>query len=323
MLGLVSFIQKQWFLCGLLSVFILSAALPTLPEGDWQRTSKLGLVFMIFLFSGVSIQTGELVKGLFNYRLHVLIQVISLLVLPLVMMTIVYIIKPMGLPRDFELGLLILGALPTTVTSCVAFTTLAGGNVVGALVNASVGNLLGIFITPLWLVLYTQGTPFELELLPVLEKLGITVFLPLFIGQVIQTIFKEQLSKKRRKRIGISGQSFVLGILYLSMQNAYAQGGSISPMMIFHGVWMVSLYHMVALLLPWFFASAISLKDPDRICALFCASQKTLALGIPLISICFPNHSGLPLLALGILLYHPIQLLIAAFLADRLKISER
>jgi solute carrier family 10 (sodium/bile acid cotransporter), member 7 len=158
---MIRFLQRQWFLCALLAVFGLSAVLPPLPNGDWQRSAKLMLVFLIFLFSGISLRTGELLKSFFNLRLHLFIQILSLLVLPLIMMAIVNLLEPLGLPDDFLLGLLILGALPTTITSCVAFTTLAGGNVAGALVNASLGNLLGIVITPLWLMLYTKGTPFQ------------------------------------------------------------------------------------------------------------------------------------------------------------------
>lgn len=315
----MNFFRRQWFLLSLLSVFALSALLPSLPEGDWQRTTKLTLVFLIFFFSGISIQTGDLIKGVFHLRLHLFIQILNLAVLPLVMISVVQLIKPLELPKDFVLGLLILGALPTTVTSCVAFTTLAGGNVVGSLVNASLGNLLGVLITPLWLLLFTKGTPFQLELLPVLQKLSLTVFLPLFMGQVVQYVAQNRLNKKRRKAIGLGGQSLVLGILYVSMQKAYAQGAAFPVILLLHGAWIVGVYHLIALALPWFLSPVFQLNMEDRICSLFCASQKTLALGIPLISICFPDHPGLPLLALGILLYHPIQLLVSSYLTSHFR----
>lgn len=304
-----------------MSVLILSALLPPLPEGDWQRPTQLGMVFLIFLCSGISIQTKELVKGIFHLRLHLFVQITNLLVLPLVMWALVSLLSPLNLPMDFLLGFLILGALPTTVTSCVAFTTLSGGNIAGALVNASLGNLLGVFITPLWLIFFTEGTSFHLELLPVLKKLSLTVFLPLFLGQIIQSLFQNQLTKSRRKNIGMGSQIFVLGILYLSMQKAYAQGTDLPVALLIHGGWIVLIYHAIALALPWFLSPLLSLDKADRLCALMCASQKTLALGIPLISICFPGHPGLPLLALGILLYHPLQLLVAAFLSTKLRIE--
>jgi hypothetical protein len=46
-------------------------------------------------------------------------------------------------------GLLFLGVLPSTVQSCVVFTSVARGDVPGAVVSATVSNLAGIARTPL------------------------------------------------------------------------------------------------------------------------------------------------------------------------------
>ena len=63
------------------------------------------------------------------------------------------------LSAELYLGVLFVCPLPSTVQSSIAFTSIARGNVPAAVVSASVSNLLGIFITPLWsgVLLATQG----------------------------------------------------------------------------------------------------------------------------------------------------------------------
>ncbi len=47
-------------------------------------------------------------------------------------------------------------SMPTTVSTNVVFTQQAGGNAAVALINAVVGNIIGIFVSPGLLTLYLQ-----------------------------------------------------------------------------------------------------------------------------------------------------------------------
>ena len=51
---------------------------------------------------------------------------------------------------ELYLGILFLCALPATVQSSIAFTSLARGNVPAAVCSASVSSLLGVFLTRCW-----------------------------------------------------------------------------------------------------------------------------------------------------------------------------
>lgn len=55
---------------------------------------------------------------------------------------------------DLVQGLIVTMGMPTTISSNVVFTKLAGGNEAVAVVNAVIGNLIGIFVSPAWLYLY-------------------------------------------------------------------------------------------------------------------------------------------------------------------------
>jgi 2-amino-4-hydroxy-6-hydroxymethyldihydropteridine diphosphokinase len=59
---------------------------------------------------------------------------------------------------ELGLGLFYLCALPSTVSSSVAMTATAHGNVAGAVFNATLSSLIGIVVTPLWMAWVMKAT---------------------------------------------------------------------------------------------------------------------------------------------------------------------
>ena len=57
----------------------------------------------------------------------------------------------------------------------------------------------------------------------------------------------------------------------------------------------------------------------DVICAVFCASHKSLTLGIPVLRIVFPDHPYLPMLSAPLLMYHPIQIVLGGLLVPSIR----
>jgi sodium/bile acid cotransporter 7 len=55
----------------------------------------------------------------------------------------------------------------------------------------------------------------------------------------------------------------------------------------------------------------------DRIAAIFCGSKKTLASGVPMAKLIFGAHPAIGLILLPIMVYHQLQLLVCAVLAER------
>jgi sodium/bile acid cotransporter 7 len=318
-----SLLTRHWFILAFLACLLASRYLPALPAGPWQSALKMALVAAIFFFSGMGIRSHALLSGLGHWRLHLFIQVFSLLVTVMMCRGLDPVWERMGLDPSLRFGFLLLGALPTTVTSCVALTAAAGGNRVAAVVNASLGNLLGVFITPMWLVLFANMKNASVDIGPVVEKLCLLVLLPLAVGQVVQFILGDRLSDPVRKRLSSTGQVLLLGILYISFQKAFAVGLNMDAGTFITAVVICSGLHAVWLFLPWV-ASAWPMwrmDAADRRCALICSSQKTLAFGLPLLNICFPTHPDLPILSLPLLIYHPLQLFVAAALVPRLAAS--
>ena len=91
------------------------------------------------------------------------------------------------LERDLAVGLLIVGAVPSTLASAAVWTRRAGGNDAVALLVTMITNLACFIVTPLWL-LWTSGTSAELKLIPMVQRLTVIVVLPMAVGQLMRLI---------------------------------------------------------------------------------------------------------------------------------------
>lgn len=87
---------------------------------------------------------------------------------------------------------LLQACLPCTVNMCTTLTTSSHGDVSAAVFNASVGNLIGIFLTPL-LLLGLMHVHSSVSFAEVLVKLVIKVLAPMALGQAIQYLPFEQI----------------------------------------------------------------------------------------------------------------------------------
>ncbi len=59
------------------------------------------------------------------------------------------------------------------------------------------------------------------------------------------------------------------------------------------------------------------LNREDWIATYFCSVKKTLAMGVPLAILIFGSRADLSLILLPIMFYHPFQLFVNGFLANR------
>ena len=113
-------------------------------------------LFLLFFFYGAKLAPRETLLGLKNWRLHAVIFCFTFILFPIIGVGLKY--ATIGwLGQGLALGLLYLTLVPGTVQSSIAFTSVAHGNVAGAIVASSLSNILGVFLTPL-LVMLTMAT---------------------------------------------------------------------------------------------------------------------------------------------------------------------
>ena len=314
-LTLLQWLDKRYFLVGMVLVIALAAIYPDAgAKGgvlESKTTSGWVAVCTIFFLSGWSLKTKELVKAALYCKLNSVTQLFSLLFIPLVCYAVVNLLYLTSLDAKLLKGLLISSCLPTTVSMCVVLTKTAEGNDAAAIFNAAFGNLLGIFVTPV-LILVLVGNESSMALGEVLLKLVLKILVPLAVGQCVQFGVSGARGyytahKKQFKRVQ---ETLLLWIVYTTFCQTFHVGTDAkAPDFIATLVLVVALYvffcacsfHVSGL-------AALNFSRRDRVAVLFCATHKTVAAGIPMLNTIFEGHADLGMFVLPLLIWHPLQL---------------
>jgi len=314
-------IKSQWYSVVMGALFILAWGFPSLAgminTGGWAKTIA---IMIIFFFTGLSLRTEDILPGITSWRLHVYIQGFCYIFMPIVCWVVMKTVGQ-GLHEALVIGFFLLSVLPITISSCVVFTQLAGGNFSGALFNAVIGNILGIFLSPLLflLMLGMTGISVKVNTWEILSSLGTMVLAPLVVGQIIHIFARDRI--KGLISIGsLVNRWCILLIIYFAFGQIFSEdlkmisfSGMILPLaLIIPG-------HIFFLWIAGFGGRFLGFNEKDRIAILFCAPQKTLAMGLPLIAAVLSGRPELQGIAtLPVILYHPIQLVVAGILEQRL-----
>jgi sodium/bile acid cotransporter 7 len=310
----------DWFLVGLAAALGLALLFPEPgARGGWLRpeiTNKAG-VALIFFLHGLTLSFDALKAGVFRWKLHLVVQTTTFVVFPLLGWALVGAAEPVY-GRELALGVFFLCALPSTVSSSVAMTAAAHGNVAGAVFNATLSSLLGIVLTPLWLgvVLGPAGAalPFGAVVLDLMQWL----VLPLAVGQVARPLLGN-FARHHKARITLVDRATILLLVYTSSADSVKggawEGHGAGPLLLV--LLTSSALLATVMLLVWAASAAAGLPIEDRIAAFFCGSKKTLAAGVPMAHVIFGAHPALGLILLPILVYHPLQLVVCAWFASR------
>ena len=112
---------------------------------DWFSTGTKFAVALLFYLYGARLSTSEAIAGLKHWRLHALILTCTFVIFPLFGMALFPLRFVLG--DGLYLGILFLTLVPSTVQRpCVS--SIAGGNVAGAIVSASLSSIVGVVATP-------------------------------------------------------------------------------------------------------------------------------------------------------------------------------
>ncbi len=313
-------LKPDWFLLGMILATALAWAFPEPgASGGWlqpELLTKAG-VALIFFLHGLTLSFGALRAGALNWRLHALVQGCTFLVFPLIGLALNAALGS-RLSPDLALGLFFLCALPSTVSSSVAMTATARGNVAGAVFNATLSSLIGIVVTPLWVAWVMKTTGEAPAIVPVIIDLLKWLVLPLALGQALRP-WLGSWAQRHKSRISLVDRCTILMLVYTSFCDSFKQGVWTG-----HGAGQLVVVSLVCaglIALVMFLTSAASralgFTREDQIAALFCGSKKTLASGVPMAKLIFGAHPGMGLILLPIMIYHPLQLIVCGVLAQR------
>ena len=278
--------------------------------------TAIGIALLFFLY-GARLSTKQALDGLKNWRLHLIILVFTFVVFPLIGL----VLAPLGnaLNPRLYLGVLYLTLVPSTVQSSVAFTSIARGNIAGAIVSASASNLVGVVATPLLVmtlmsssVVGDSGVHIDAG---VFGDIALQLLLPFVLGQLARPWAKKIAANKTTK---VVDRGSIAMVVY-SAFSAGVVGGIWSqvsvPEILGLCIFSVTLVAFMLWLSRWS-AQRLGFNQADMKAIQFCGSKKSLATGLPMAAVIF-GGANIGLLILPLMIFHQIQLMMCSWLAAR------
>ncbi|EOG9061890.1 bile acid:sodium symporter family protein [Vibrio fluvialis] len=313
-------LKKEWFLVGMVVAIALATVTSEFGRSGGvihlDQLTGIGIAIVFFLH-GLGLSPQAIKAGLTNWRLHVYIQMATFVVYP-----ILWVIFGEAflayMPPALAFGFCYLLVLPSTISSSVAMTSVGKGNVPGAIFNASLSSILGVFITPLLIQLFMGFEGVQLDLLDSVISISKLLLLPMSAGQIMRPYLVAWVDRHKAV-VNKVDKYVILLIVYNAFCDSVVNGiwsefsvGLLATSIIICTVILLVMVHLI----QWG-ARRTKFTLPDEVAAVFCGTKKTLAAGIPMAKVIFGADPSLGMILLPIMLYHPIQIFYCAVLANR------
>ncbi|MDN5582346.1 MAG: bile acid:sodium symporter family protein [Corynebacterium sp.] len=274
---------------------------------DWVVKIAIGLLFFLY---GARLSTREALNGLKHWRLHLLILAFTFVVFPLIGLALTPLKYAIG--DELYQGILFLCLVPSTVQSSVAFTSIARGNIPGAIVSASASNLIGVFATPVLVLLLMSGADGGLHIdTSVFVNIALQLLAPFVAGQVLRNV--PGVSKVAGAKPTSYVDKISIGlVVYVAFSEGIVMGvwSSVSWVAIV-GICVGSVVAVYGMLwLTSFTARHLGFDYGDQVAIQFCGTKKSLASGLPIAAVLFSGGAGLVIVPL--MIFHQVQLMICS-----------
>lgn len=307
--NLVWLAKDQWFLIAM-GLIILIASQVQVPSSQQhiKRTIVTYLsVSVIFFINGCTLSTRVLVDNYKKWKIHAFVQLQCYLVTSAATFAIVSLCatNPSFMDPWLLIGFLFLGSVPTTMSSNVVMTRQAHGNTALTVVQSVIGNFLCPFLTPILLQMYLSCGAWYTRVLGgsgddyteiyrrVFKQLGLSLFLPMALRQLVQYLFPTPTKKlfMDYKLIKLSSLA-LLALIWQTFDQAFRSHAFafVQPSNIVFIVFIsIALYGI------WlgicFAAAKIWLDKRDVIACCYCCPSKALSMVVPLSAVMYIDIS--------------------------------
>jgi sodium/bile acid cotransporter 7 len=313
--GLLGRLRPDWYLVLIIAMAGLASVAPA--QGhfaaslDWATKFAIGMVFFLH---GARLSREAVIRGMVHWRLHLLILAATFGLFPALCAAIASLPSWIT-PPELAGGIVLLGCLPSTIQSSIAFVGVARGNVPAAVASASASNMLGVFVTPVLasLLMNAKGAVSGGAFWSILLQL----LFPFVAGQVARPWIGGFVSR-HNKTLGRLDRGTILLIVYVAFSGAVTAGVwdrlSAYDLLRLLGICLALL---AAVLAATTVASrALGFDKADEIAIVFCGSKKSLASGAPIAAaLLSPAVAGVAMIPL--MIFHQIQLMACAVIAQR------
>ncbi|GAB3133631.1 bile acid:sodium symporter [Tsukamurella serpentis] len=305
------------FVLTIMATVAVAAVIPATgraePVVGWGVTVAIAVLFFLY---GARIHPREAISGLTHWRLHLVILTCTFVVFP-ILGVLVRFVPDTVLRPELYAGVLFLTLLPSTVQASIAFTSIAGGNVPGAIVSASVSNLLGVFITPL-LVLGLMATTGQVGFRSSsIVDLCLQLLAPFLLGQLMRPWIGGFVTRHAATLKYVDRGSIVL-VVYSAFSAGMREHiwSQVSWVGVVQLVLLSAVLVVFMLWLTRLIAERAGFDRADMIAVQFCGSKKSMATGLPMAAVLFAGQP-VGLLVLPLMVFHQVQLMMCSWLAAR------
>ncbi|CEE89953.1 putative membrane protein [Xenorhabdus nematophila str. Anatoliense] len=319
LMNLLQKLKIDSFLVILITVVIIASFFPC--EGEvkkWFQHLTTAAIALLFFMHGAKLSRDAILAGIGHWRLHLVIFSSTFVLFPILGMGL-YFMVPEWMSPTVYMGFLYLCALPATVQSAIAFTSVAGGNVAAAICSASASSLLGVFLSPLLVgvLIQTHDGSAQIDTWKAIKDIILQLMVPFIVGHLSRPLIAGWV-EKHKKLVNMTDRSSILLVVYVAFSAAVVEGiwykiDAGSLMMI--GV-VCCVLLAVVLVINVYSSRLLGFSKEDEITIVFCGSKKSLANGVPMANVLF-SASMVGVMLLPLMIFHQIQLMVCAVLAQR------
>lgn len=189
------FLLDQWFLIalGVLIAVASQVQVPASQQAKKQVVVSYLAVSVIFLITGCTLPSRVLLQNYSRWKVHLYAQIACFLMTSATEFAVVSICatNPDFMDPPLLVGMILCGCVSTTIASNVVMTRQAHGNTVMTVVQSTIGNFLGPFLTPVLVKMYLSTAAWYTRFLPVetggyaeiyrrvFKQLGLSIFVPI------------------------------------------------------------------------------------------------------------------------------------------------
>src|SRR6201995_3464034 len=200
-----TWLKANGFILGLFAVVLLGFLFPDpAARNGWLHPDlgpNIGIALILFL-QGISMPLEKVKKGAGNWKLHVIIQSFTFLIFPLVGLAFAFVLRTVwpDEPQAVRDGFLYLCVLPSTVSTSVVLTSVAGGNTAAAILSAAFSNIVGVILTPVLvsLLMHATGKTGSGSLGPLLLNITMLTLLPFAAGVSLRPLVRNSVDANKK-----------------------------------------------------------------------------------------------------------------------------
>ena len=301
------------FLLLILATVAAASLWPPGPNGAvLVSATSSAAIFLLFFLHGAKIPAHVIVGAFAYWKLHALVLVFTFVLFPLAALALKFA-APAALSQPLWLGVIFMCALPSTVQSSIAFTSIAGGNTAAAVAAASLSQILGVMLTPL-LVGALAGQRVHIDAAGFVS-VAMQILVPFLLGQIARRWISAWIDRHKAKILLTDRATILLAVF--SAFSASARDGIWQRFDLreLGGVTFICLALLaLALWFTYLTGKAAGLPRGDRIVLQFCGTKKSLVQGVPMARVLFPGPAA-GVVLLPIMIFHQLQLMACAWIA--------